>query len=61
MAAADLPLVLEENDVGCVAQMHSDTGNRDGKVFWGPKAGFVSGPMTPAFYGIIATTNNNCD
>lgn len=61
MAAADLPYVLEESGVGWVAEMHSYTGNRDGKVFWGPKAGFVLGPMTPAFYGIIATTNNNGD
>lgn len=61
MAAADLPHVLEESGDGQVAEMRSDTGNKDGEVFWGPRAGFVSGSMTPEFYGIIATTNNNGD
>ena len=61
MMAADLPHVLEDSDVDQDAEMHSDTGNRDGEVFWGPRAGFVSGPMPPAFYGIISTTNSNGD
>ena len=34
----------------------TDTGNRDGEVFWGPRTEFVSGPVTPAFYGVIAIT-----
>ena len=47
MATADLSHVLEESGDAQVAEMRSDTGNRDGQVFGGPRAGFVSGSMTP--------------
>lgn len=41
-----------------LAEMRSltDTGNRDGAVFGGLRAEFVSGPVTPAFYSVIVIT-----